>query len=249
MTHKDVHLDDSILDIDSWLPENAIDNIVQLIMQQEEETTMSKINITLPINKDLFEEIRNVSWKEPKKRQDLLNKISHNLWTYAEGDRPTPEQADFASVLQFMSNSEYYQPVEQLSLADWLVSEIVDALGEYDNDTIEHSANLNNMAWLLFERANMDGSYTCNTVKARKWIATYASELAETEIESKWEPILDPELYQVEMIIYLTDRLFNSSLLQDIIDDESETPLKERLNEHLTNMDNMEEITDVLNGN
>ena len=61
MTYKDVHLDDSILDIDSWLPENAIDNIVQLIMQQEEETTMSKINITLPINKDLFEEIRNVS--------------------------------------------------------------------------------------------------------------------------------------------------------------------------------------------
>ena len=47
----------------------------------------------------------------------------------------------------------------------------------------------------------------------------------------------------------LTDRLFNSSLLQDIIDDESETPLKERLNEYLTNMDNMEEITDVLNGN
>lgn len=247
MTYKDVHLDDSILDIDSWLPENAIDNIVQLIMQQEEETTMSKINITLPINKELFEEIRNVSWKEPKKRQDLLNKISRNLWTYAEGDRPTPEQADFASVLQFMSNSEYYQPVEQLSLADWLVSEIVDALGEYDNNTIEH--RINDIAWLLFEHANMDGSYTYDTNKARKWIATYASELAETEIESKWEPILDPELYQVEMIIYLTDRLFNSSLLQDIIDDESETPLKERLNEYLTNMDNMEEITDVLNGN
>ena len=208
---------------------------------------MSKINITLPINKDLFEEIRNVSWKEPKKRQDLLNKISRNLWTYAEGDRPTPEQADFASVLQFMSNPEYYQPVEQASLTDWLVNEIVEALGEYDNDTIEH--HINDIAWLLFERANIDGSYTCDTNKARKWIATYASELAETEIESKWEPILDPELYQVEMIIYLTDRLFNSSLLQDIIDDESETPLKERLNEYLTNMDNMEEITDVLNGN
>ena len=53
MTYKDVYLDDSILDIDSWLPENAIDNIVQLIMQQEEETTMSKSNITLPINADL----------------------------------------------------------------------------------------------------------------------------------------------------------------------------------------------------
>lgn len=86
----------------------------------------------------------------------------------------------------------------------------------------------------MFERANMDGSYTYNTVKARKWIATYASELAETEIESRWEPILNPELYQVEMIICLTDRLFNSSLLQDIIDDESETPLKERLIDYLT---------------
>lgn len=205
---------------------------------------MSKINITLPINKDLFEEIRNVSWKEPKKRQDLLNKISRNLWTYAEGDRPTPEQADFASVLQFMSNSEYYQPVEQLSLADWLVSEIVDALGEYDNNTIEH--RINDIAWLLFERANMDGSYTCNTVKARKWIATYASELAETEIESKWEPILEPELYQVGMIIYLTDRLFHSHVLLDVINDDSETPLKERLIDYLTNVVDMDEIVDVL---
>ena len=53
----------------------------------------------------------------------------------------------------------------------------------------------------------------------------------------------------IEMIIYLTDRLFNSSLLQDIMDDESETPLKERLIDYLTNMDNMDEITDVLNGN
>ena len=210
---------------------------------------MSKINITLPINKDLFEEIRNVSWKEPKKRQDLLNKISRNLWTYAEGDRPTPEQADFASVLQFMSNSEYYQPVEQLSLADWLLSEIVESLSEYDNDIIEHSAALNNMAWLLFEHANADGSYTCNTNKARKWIATYASELAETEIESQWEPIIDPELYQDEMIIYLTDRLFNSSILQDIINDESKTPLKERLIDYLTNTVDMDEIVDILNEN
>lgn len=210
---------------------------------------MTKINITLPIDKELFEEIRNVSWKEPKKRQDLLNKISHNLWTYAEGDRPTPEQADFASVLQFMANSEYYQPVEQASLADWLVSEIVEAISEYDNDIIEHNASINNMAWLLFERANMDGSYTCNTNKARKWIATYASELAETEIESQWEPIIDPELYQVEMIIYLTDRLFNSSLLQDIINEESEEPLKERLIDYLTNEVDIDEIVDVLNKN
>ena len=205
---------------------------------------MSKINITLPINKDLFEEIRNVSWKDPKKRQDLLNKISRNLWTYAEGDRPTPEQADFASVLQFMSNSEYYQPVEQLSLADWLVSEIVDALGEYDNDTIEH--HINDIAWLLFERANIDRSYTCNTNKAREWIATYASELAETEIESQWEPIVDPELYQVEMIILLTDRLFHSHVLLDVINDDSETPLKERLIDYLTNVVDMDEIVDVL---
>ena len=53
----------------------------------------------------------------------------------------------------------------------------------------------------------------------------------------------------IEMIIYLTDRLFNSSLLQDIMEDESETPLKKRLIDYLTDMDNMDEITDVLNGN
>ena len=249
MTYNNIYLDDSILDIDNWLPENAVDNIVQLIVQQDEKNTMTKINITLPIDKNLFEEIRNVSWKEPKKRQDLLNDISRNLWTYAENDRPTPEQADFAKVLQFMSNSEYYQPIEQSSLADWLVDAIVNTLSEYDNDVIEHNAGINNMAWLLFKRAYIDGSYTYNTAKAREWIATYASELANTKIESQWEPLVDPELYQVEMIIYLTDRLFNASFLQNIIDDDSETPLKERLIDYLTNMDNMDEITDVLNEN
>lgn len=129
------------------------------------------------------------------------------------------------------------------------VDAIVNTLSEYDNDVIEHNAGINNMAWLLFERANMDGSYTYNTAKAREWIATYASELANTKIESQWEPLVDPELYQVEMIIYLTDRLFNASFLQNIIDDDSETPLKERLIDYLTNMDNMDEITDVLNEN
>lgn len=246
MTYKDIILDDSILDIDSWLPENAIDNIVQLITQKE--TAMSKINITLPIDKHLFEEIRNVSWKEPKKRQDLLSEISRNLWTYAEGDRPTTEQADFASVLQFMSNSEYYQPMEQDSLAEWLVGIIIDALNEYDESTIKR--NIDNIAWVLFERANIDGSYTCDTTKARKWIATYASELAETEVESQWEPILDPELYQVEMMILLTNRIFNASVVQDVInDDESEVPLKERLITYLTDEVDMDAIVDALNGN
>lgn len=208
---------------------------------------MSKINITLPIDKELFEKIRNVPWKEPKKHQDLLNNISHNLWTYAKNDRPTPEQADFAKVLQFMSNSEYYQPVEQSSLADWLIDAIVNALNEHDNDIIEHNAAINNMAWLLFERANMDGSYTYNTAKAREWIANYASELASTGIKSQWEPLVDPELYQVEMIIYLTNRLFNASVLQDIIDNDSETPLKERLINYLTNEVDADDVHDALN--
>lgn len=212
---------------------------------------MTKINITLPIDKTLFEEIRNVSWQQPKKRQELLDKISRNLWTYAEGDRPTTEQADFASVLQFMSNPEYYQPVEQFLLGEWLINEIVDALEKYDNDTIEH--RIHDIAWLLFERANMDGSYTCDTNKAHKWIATYASELAETKVESKWEPILDPELYQLEMIILLTDRLFHSHVLLDVINDDSETPLKERLMKCLVGYLNGElditEICDALNKN
>ena len=37
MAYKDIILDDSILDIDSWLPETAIDDIVAILKEMEED--------------------------------------------------------------------------------------------------------------------------------------------------------------------------------------------------------------------
>ena len=34
---KEVVLDESILDLDSWLPQSAIDEVVELILQLEEQ--------------------------------------------------------------------------------------------------------------------------------------------------------------------------------------------------------------------
>lgn len=37
MTYNKIILDDSILDIDSWLPETAIDNIIALLNELEDD--------------------------------------------------------------------------------------------------------------------------------------------------------------------------------------------------------------------
>ena len=36
MAYTNIILDDSILDIDSWLPQNAIDELVKFIIENEE---------------------------------------------------------------------------------------------------------------------------------------------------------------------------------------------------------------------
>ena len=40
MTYKNIILDESILDIDSWLPENVIDEIVEIIKLEIQSTGM-----------------------------------------------------------------------------------------------------------------------------------------------------------------------------------------------------------------
>ena len=39
MTYKNIILDDSILDIDSWLPEKAIDEIIAVLNELEDDQT------------------------------------------------------------------------------------------------------------------------------------------------------------------------------------------------------------------
>ena len=39
MTYKNIILDDSILDIDSWLPETAIDEIIAVLNEMEDDQT------------------------------------------------------------------------------------------------------------------------------------------------------------------------------------------------------------------
>lgn len=35
MSFKEIFLDDSVLDIDAWLPDQAVDEIVQSLLEQE----------------------------------------------------------------------------------------------------------------------------------------------------------------------------------------------------------------------
>ena len=100
--------------------------------------------------------------------------------------------------------------MEKISLSQWLIYELVDKVDELTEEELE--ANLDNLAWYLFESENMTGSYYCNAYKARKWIADYMEELSTCDIskEIKWHPIDEPEKYQVCAIVYLSERILQS---------------------------------------
>lgn len=56
--------------------------------------------------------------------------------------------------------------MEKISLSQWLIYELVDKVDELTEEELE--ANLDNLAWYLFESENMTGSYYCNSYKTRK---------------------------------------------------------------------------------
>jgi len=61
------------------------------------------------------------------------------------------------------------------TLRDYIITETIDNLKELEGLEV-YGADL---AYKIFERANVDGSYTYSTYKAQQWIKSYFDELGE----------------------------------------------------------------------
>ena len=55
MTYKNIILDESILDIDSWFPQEAIDEIVKFILDDFQKQSTGMLDENVYQNKELVE--------------------------------------------------------------------------------------------------------------------------------------------------------------------------------------------------
>lgn len=73
------------------------------------------------------------------------------------------------------------------------------------------------LAFTLFEYANMDGTMTYSTYKAEQWIATHFHDLADVvdDMVENWNitpnPFANPEKFMVQVVICLADQLIYES--------------------------------------
>ena len=99
-------------------------------------------------------------------------------------------------------------------LEKWVMNEMIDKM-EYMEGL---ECYLCDLAFVLFEAENINGSYDCSSYRARAWISEYFSELGDVveEFQSDaGEPTINvfanPEAFQVQMVIFIADRLITTS--------------------------------------
>jgi hypothetical protein len=89
------------------------------------------------------------------------------------------------------------------TLRDYIITETIDNLKELEGLEV-YGANL---AYKIFESANVDGSYTYSTYEAVKWIKKYFDSLGEIVEEMQGEglnapnPFDEPEKFQVVILL------------------------------------------------
>lgn len=99
-------------------------------------------------------------------------------------------------------------------LEKWVISEMIDKLENYEGVGVY----LSDLAYILFENENANGSYTCSTYKARLWCQQYfecLGDAVEDYSHELGEPpanvFMFPERFQLQIIIYLADKLMTTS--------------------------------------
>ena len=102
---------------------------------------------------------------------------------------------------------------------NWITDAMIDEIKELEGIEI-YGADL---GYRVFERANIDGSYTCNAWKAEQWIKKYFSDLGEIVEEIKNNlgaesvpNVFDsPEIFQVVIMLECSQYLISQCELVD----------------------------------
>lgn len=96
-------------------------------------------------------------------------------------------------------------------LEKWVMGEMIDKLAEFKGVKSCPS----DLAYMLFEEANCNNSYTFSTFEAEQWCIEYFDELGEVVedyynefgVRPSYNVFLFPERFQVEIILFLASNL------------------------------------------
>jgi hypothetical protein len=111
-------------------------------------------------------------------------------------------------------------------LEKWVMGEMIDKLQEFEGV----KAYPSDLAYMLFEEANCNGSYTFSTFEAVQWCNKYFEQLGDVveDYSSDFgEPpsnvFLFPERFQVEIILFVASNLVGlSEYVTERIDNDDE---------------------------
>lgn len=111
-------------------------------------------------------------------------------------------------------------------LEKWVMGEMIDKLAEFKGVKSYPS----DLAYMLFEEDNCNGSYTFSTFEAVQWCNKYFEQLGDVVEdysqefgESPSNVFLNPERFQVEVIIFLASHLvWLSEYVTERIDNDDE---------------------------
>lgn len=96
-------------------------------------------------------------------------------------------------------------------LEKWVMGEMIDKLAEFKGVKSYPS----DLAYMLFEEANCNNSYTFSTFEAEQWCIEYFDELGEVVedyynefgVYPSYNVFLFPERFQVEIMLFLASNL------------------------------------------
>lgn len=99
-------------------------------------------------------------------------------------------------------------------LEKWVLNEMMDRLEDWEDMEV----CLSELSWNLFEGENCNGSYWCSYYQAQEWVKEYFDDLGDVveEMTSDWGSAPDnvfsqTESFQVQVVLYLADRLLSKS--------------------------------------
>ena len=94
-----------------------------------------------------------------------------------------------------------------------VLSRMIDNLDDLEG----RDGYVSELAFTLFEYANMDGTLTYSTYKAEQWIAEHFHDLADVveDMAADWDitpnPFSNPEKFMVQVVLYLAEQLVYTS--------------------------------------
>lgn len=108
-----------------------------------------------------------------------------------------------------------------------LEKDVLERMIDHLDDLEGRDGYVSELAFTLFECANMDGTLTYSTHEAEGWIAAYFHEIADVaeDMAADWgitpNPFANPEVFMLQVVIYIAEQLvYESAYLQRGRDEE-----------------------------